>query len=172
MKKTKISWLGTWPAKCDDCGRDVAIGKFFVDCYTSKFGCWALLCQTCFVVHKLKYHASLGLGKGQMFDSKTVFGSHTGTLVCIDDVADSRVSDGVGVDLKSGSECTLGNVGDVFRFCDHEPAVGGIVTVGSEKGSPAAAQRAVGVHLDRADRQTTFVVARASLQPRSKRCVS
>jgi len=60
-----IKWSGD--TTCDFCKTDATrVGEVFYDGKTS-LGPWALMCKNCF----RRYGIGLGLGKGQMYDSKT-----------------------------------------------------------------------------------------------------
>ncbi|HRT03484.1 MAG TPA: hypothetical protein P5513_06050 [Candidatus Diapherotrites archaeon] len=60
-----IKWSGD--TTCDFCKKDAAqIGNTFYDGKTT-LGPWAVMCAKCFK----QYGVGLGLGKGQMYDSKT-----------------------------------------------------------------------------------------------------
>jgi len=58
-------WMGPLPDRCDFCGE--ALKNRFVDGKTV-YGPWGILCQNC---HKA-IGVGLGLGKGQMYDLKTL----------------------------------------------------------------------------------------------------
>lgn len=64
---TRKQWSGTWPTKCDLCKKDLKQEDKFFDARTW-FGPWALMCVVCFASEGV----GLGLGKGQMYDSKTL----------------------------------------------------------------------------------------------------
>jgi len=62
-----LKWSGTWPANCDLCGKALKEGAFFIDGRT-KLGPWALMCNLCHTISGV----GLGLGKGQLYESKTL----------------------------------------------------------------------------------------------------
>lgn len=61
------SWLGTWPANCDNCGKPLEQESVFFDAKT-KYGPWGLFCQPCFsaICH------GLGIGKGQCYETQNL----------------------------------------------------------------------------------------------------
>jgi len=63
---TKKMWHGTWPAKCDICGRDLAETGRFYDAKSLR-GPWGLFCPICFIRHCF----GIGTGRGQVYDSAT-----------------------------------------------------------------------------------------------------
>jgi hypothetical protein len=65
---TKKKWFGTWPAKCDLCGRELEKSSWFVDGRMACSSSWALMCSACF--HRIG--VGLGIGKGQRYDSNTL----------------------------------------------------------------------------------------------------
>jgi hypothetical protein len=67
MRKNK-QWLGTWPAKCDECKRDLSIMSCFYDARTIS-GHWGLFCPKCFATVTM---GKCGTGYGQCYDSKTL----------------------------------------------------------------------------------------------------
>lgn len=71
MRKDQMSekrkWLGTWPAKCNECGKSLDTLDHFYDARAYP-GSWGLFCQECFE----GLGCSLGTGLGQKYNSKTL----------------------------------------------------------------------------------------------------
>lgn len=64
-------WRGTWPAHCNLCGINLTTKPNFVDGkleHGIHYGRWGLFCLPDF----LEYGAGFGIGKGQLYDSKTL----------------------------------------------------------------------------------------------------
>lgn len=59
-------WIGSWPANCDFCTKDLSKEKFFVDGKTTS-GPWGLMCPRCHKIHG----RGIGQGSGQKYDSVT-----------------------------------------------------------------------------------------------------
>lgn len=66
MEKKK--WIGSWPANCDECKRDLAEMSCFYDARAIS-GRWGLFCPKCF---NTVTFGRLGTGYGQKYDSKTL----------------------------------------------------------------------------------------------------
>ena len=58
-----MKWLSELPNNCQVCGKP--FGKHFYDANTGMG--WGLICDNCFKSHG----CSLGIGKGQKYDTKT-----------------------------------------------------------------------------------------------------
>src|SRR5204863_5961918 len=89
--------------------------------------------------------------------AEAIRGGRAGGLVRFENIAHAAIADGVCVDLESGLSRALGDVGEMLFLAHQQAGVAGIVAVWREQRGAAAAQRAVGVALDRTNGQTIAV---------------